>query len=82
MRIDRDLFERVEEITNTTYKKVDNKEPEEPVYALEIESMIENLIAKIDNLEEQIEDREKDIAENYRRIPINEQVGITDKEFM
>ena len=43
---------------------------------------IEMLDEKIENLERQIEDREQDISENYRRIPISEQVDISDRDFV
>lgn len=84
MKLSRDIYERVEQLTNTEYNGSFYKEPEEPVLVFDddIESMLENLILEIDRLNEKIEDREKEIAENYERIPVSKQVNITDKDFV
>lgn len=84
MKIDISLYDRVSELTNTEYKGIFAKEPDEPVlvFSDDIESMLENLILEIDRLNEKIEDREKDIEENYERKSVASQVGVTDKDFI
>lgn len=54
-----------------------------------IESIITDLLDKIDELErevkhkqEEIEDIEKEIEDNYEPIPVSKQVGISDSDFM
>lgn len=42
---------------------------------------IEDLDSDVENLKSKLEDLENDIEENYRRIPVAEQVGISDKDF-
>lgn len=44
--------------------------------------IIEDLISEIDRLEEKIKDIESDIRDNYKRIPVEEQVGISDRDFI
>ena len=43
---------------------------------------IEDLDSEVKRLEEKIEDVEQDIEDNYRPIPVSEQVGISDKDFI
>lgn len=45
-------------------------------------SIIEDLLGEIEHLEEQIEDIENDIRDNYKPIPLSEQYGISDKDFI
>jgi len=76
MKIDRELYERVKNITGTDYgvdypKERYEGDGESNVIVYDnysIESMLEDLILEIDRLEEKIEDREEDIRDNYKRI--------------
>lgn len=43
---------------------------------------IEDLEGEVSSLKEKIEDMEQDIKENYKRIPVSEQVGISDRDFI
>ena len=43
---------------------------------------IEDLKLEVERLNEQIEKREQEIADNYRRIPVAEQVGISERDFI
>lgn len=43
---------------------------------------IEDLDSEVERLKEKYEDLEKDLEDNYRPIPISEQVGISDKDFI
>lgn len=45
-------------------------------------AIIEDLICEVDHLEEKIEDMEQDIQDNYRPIPVAEQVDISDRDFI
>lgn len=47
----------------------------------ELETLVENQRIDIEHLERTIEDLEQDRDENYRHIPVSEQVGISDKDF-
>lgn len=38
--------------------------------------------AEVNHLEEKIEDIEQDMRDNYRPIPVAEQVGISDRDFI
>ena len=90
MKIDRELYERVSKLTMTDYEVDYPKEPNNEfgesfvwVYDNEqIENMLQDLIIEIDRLEEKIEDIEKDREDNYEPIPVGEQVGISDSDFM
>lgn len=42
----------------------------------------EELIDEVDYLKEKIEDMEQDIQDNYKPIPVSEQVGISDSDFI
>ena len=43
---------------------------------------IEDLKLEVERLNEQIEKRAQEIADNYRRIPVAEQVGISERDFI
>lgn len=43
---------------------------------------IEDLDATIENWKEKYEDLEEDLRENYRAIPYNEQVCVSDRDFI
>ena len=84
MKLERELYDKIEDLTDTKYNGIFEDEPENPVlvFGSDIESMLENLILEIDRLQEKIEDREKDIEENYERKSVSSQVGITDRDFI
>lgn len=42
---------------------------------------IEDLDSEVEHLKEQLEDERQDKQDNYRPIPIAEQVGISNKDF-
>lgn len=48
----------------------------------ELLGAIEDLSLEVERLNEHIEDREKEIADNYRRIPVEEQVGVSERDFI
>ena len=90
MKIDRELFEKVSNITGTAYevdypKEPDNESGERFVWVYDneqIENMLQDLIVEIDRLEEHIEDMKQDIEDNYKPKTVAEQVRISDSDFM
>ena len=48
----------------------------------EIISTIEDLESQIMKLKEILENIEQDVNENYRRIPVNEQYEVYDRDFI
>lgn len=75
MRIETAIVENIEKATNTKYKKyyVSDNEKKVLVVAEEIESMLEDLLDKIESLEKEIDYMREDIRENYKRIPVENQ---------
>lgn len=45
-------------------------------------SVIEDLDCEVEYWKEKYEDLEADLRENYRAIPYNEQVGVSDRDFI
>ena len=43
---------------------------------------IEDLDSEVERLKEKYEDLEQDLEDNYRPIPVSEQVGISDRDFI
>lgn len=77
LEIDEDLKIKIEKITSIDYDFKGNFLPSES-----ITSIIEDLICEIDRLEEKYSDLEKDLEDNYRPIPVSEQVGISNRDFI
>ena len=44
--------------------------------------VVENIITKYKKLEKDYEDLEQNLKDNYRPIPVSEQVGISDRDFI
>ena len=79
-----DILQRASEITSTNYeiKWFDAENIDGHIDAIELVSIIEDLICEVDRLEEEIEDMKQDIQDNYKPIPVAEQVGISDRDFI
>ena len=45
-------------------------------------SLLEDLVGKYRTLEEELENNKQDLEDNYRPIPVAEQVGISDRDFI
>ena len=45
-------------------------------------SLLEDLVGKYRTLEEELENTKQDLENNYRPIPVAEQVGISDRDFI
>lgn len=86
MKIDKELYERVKKVTMTDFEAQYTKDTDDDyVWILNdytIDSMLEELLMEIDRIEEEYEDFKQNVEDNYRRIPISEQVGISDKDFI
>lgn len=73
--IEKRLLDEIEKKLNVNFCCVN-------IAAAEIIGVIEELLKKIDSLQEDIESLEEDLKENYRPIPVAEQVGVSDKDFI
>jgi hypothetical protein len=68
---------RASKITMTDYELIGNFAPTESLI-----NVIEDLLLEIDGLEEKYEELKTDLEENYRHIPVSEQVGISNRDFI
>ena len=66
-----EVLERVEDIMGTDYGRNGNYIQLEKLIAV-----IEDLEYEVHRLEEKIEDRERDIEDNYEQIPVSRQYGV------
>lgn len=71
------IFKEIEEKTQTDYEIERNLLPLENVMGI-----VEDLLSEINSLNEKLEDLENDVRENYRPIPVSEQYGISDEDFI
>lgn len=51
-------------------------------YINDLESKVEDLTADKEHLKDELKDLKQDVEDNYRPIPISEQVGISDRDFI
>lgn len=79
-----DTLDRASKITLTDYdiKWFDAENIDGYIEPNNVISMIDDLVHEISRLNEKIKDREQDIKDNYRRISVAEQVGISDRDFI
>lgn len=71
------IFKEIEEKTITNYKIENN------LLLLEnVMGIVEDLLSEINSLNKKLEDLENDVRENYRSIPVAEQYGISDEDFI
>ena len=86
MKIYKDLYERIKKITLTDYEAQYTKDPDDDYVWILSESVmndiLDNLVYELDHQIEMYEDLKQDIEDNYRKIPVSEQVGISDKDFI
>lgn len=68
------LIKKVQERTITDYEVKGEFVPVDSFI-----SMLEDLLAEVDRLEEEKEDIERDKEDNYRRVPIEEQIGYSER---
>lgn len=81
MELDRDLYEKISDLTGTDYKPIFQKDAEAPVIVTNIESMLEELLMRYEELEKKYDETERYYIENWQPIPVSKQVGMIDKDF-
>ncbi len=79
-----DVFERAENELGTDYNIcfTDSDKVEAYISDENLVSMIENLLDKIETLKGDYKELEQDLQDNYKPIPVAEQYGISDKDFI
>ena len=75
-----DIVKLLHECVGHTFSKDDSKQIEN--YIDELESKVQDLICDKENLQSELESLQRDLQDNYRPIPISEQVGISDRDFI
>lgn len=70
MLIEKELYDKVCEITMTGYEEIIDNPGAKYIYASDytITSIIEDLMHEIDSLQEKLEDIEQDLEDNYKPI--------------
>lgn len=68
------LIKKVQERTITDYEVLGEFVPVDSFI-----SMLEDLLAEVDRLEEEKEDIERDMQDNYRKVSIEEQIDYSDR---
>ena len=77
LKIDKETLQKIQDITGTDYKALGEFLPSDS-----INDIIEDLMLEIDRLNEELEDTKQDMEENYKRIPVNEQYEVYDRDFI
>jgi hypothetical protein len=77
VKIEKKVLEKIEEITNTNYNAED-------VYLTteNLVMIIDDLLVELGKMQDKLNDLENDLNDNYRPIPVAEQVAISDKDFI
>ena len=84
MQLDKDIYERVKKATMTDFEAQYTKNPDDEyvwVFNTQIESMLEELLGMIYDLEEKYEDYKEYVHDNYKPIDNYELYGISEKDF-
>lgn len=78
------ILERAFNVTLTDYeiRWFDRSNKEGYIRAEDLISIIEDLICEVGYLKEEIEDIKQDIQDNYKPIPVAEQIGVGEKDFI
>lgn len=93
MKLYKDDLEDIQKLTKKEYEvQYSNNAESEFVKIYDtdvVEQMIEDLLKvakeykwEVEHLQEEFEELQEDVETNFRRIPISEQVGISDKDFV
>lgn len=87
MKIDESIFSTIKDVSDKTGTEYDIKwyDAENIDGYVETETilcMFEDLIYEIDKLEERLDDLIEDIRDNYKKVPVSEQVDISDRDFI
>lgn len=81
MLVDRELINKVEKITGIDYQGYAIRD-KKVFEGYQIESMLEDLLCEIDNLQEKLDDLEQDLEDNYKPISKAKQFEISDCDFI
>lgn len=81
MKISKELYMRISNLTNTDYEGIVLSDDLFYVDPEVIESMFQDMFCEIDSLEEKIEDMEQDIRDNYKPISPYEMYGVSERDF-
>ena len=81
LEIDKELYNKVNEITKTNYN---------PIFlgdmvllkCEEINYIIEDLIAEYEQKNMELQELERDVKDNYKPIPVSEQYDVSDGDFI
>lgn len=82
MLIDKELYDKASEITNTDYLEIIPSTQYYYISEYAAQSIITDLIHEIDLLNEKVEDLEKDIEDNYKPIKKEEQYEVNYRDFI
>lgn len=74
------MSEDIKKACGRITEKIDNTAEYEDW--LMIQDFIDEIIANKEHLEEELKDLKQDLEDNYKPIPIAEQVGINDRDFI
>lgn len=77
LQINEELYKNIKEITNGDYDRVGDMIPAKNIIAI-----IEDLMDSYYVLEEKYEDLKQDMESNYKPMSIQEQVDISDRDFI
>lgn len=72
------ILRNIEEKTHTDFKITKDN----TINAQNLLSVIDELYCALNHLSKEIKDIEQDRDDNYKPIPVSEQVGISDKDFL
>lgn len=75
MDIDHSLKKDIEKIVDYEIEPMSLEEDD-------VIGILEDLVGKYRTLEEELQNTKQDLEDNYRPVPISEQVGISDRDFM
>lgn len=85
MQINKELFQKICDITNIEYDFYFRTEEDELIFvpSESIDSMLEDLVCEIDSLNERYEDYKKEVEENYelKKIDPYLEYGISESDF-
>ena len=77
IKIDKKMFHEIEDVTNTLYYYENGFTNVET-----IKFIVGDLLDEIKELKNKIQHLENDINDNYRPVPVAEQVAISDNDFI
>ena len=81
MIMNKDLYMRISNLTNTDYEGLVLNDDLFYVESKSVESMFQDMFCEIDSLEEKIEDMEDNIRHKYRPISPYEMYGVSERDF-